>query len=100
MIWLMINQTESMSGTGPTSRSHLILSLRALAIASAIVALASLTVLVVVASIKEVDTLSTVALAVAIVAFVVQIIVSSFRAQSLVRRWCRIKSCMERCDLC
>jgi hypothetical protein len=54
---------------------HLQVPLGALAVASTCIALACLVVLVVVASINDVDTLSTVALALAIIAFVAQLIV-------------------------
>lgn len=64
---------DEFDGVGP---GRLSLSLRGLATASAILAVASLATLVTVASIKDVDALSTVALALALLSFSAQLIVS------------------------
>lgn len=61
--------------SGDDERGVLVVPLRGLAVASAAVALTCLAALVVVASIKDVDTLSTVALSLAVIAFVAQLIV-------------------------
>jgi hypothetical protein len=71
---------QMMKSSGPevpsiTRRSHLIVPLGAIAVGATIIALTCLVVLVVVASTKKVEALPTVALSVAIVAFVVQVIV-------------------------
>ena len=58
-----------------TRRTHLVIDLRTIALAGAVLGIASLGTLVVVASLKNVDALATVALALAIIAFVVQLIV-------------------------
>lgn len=64
-----------MSSGRPSVPENLVISYRAMAVGATIIALASLGTVVVIASINDVDTLSTVALALAIIAFVAQLIV-------------------------
>jgi hypothetical protein len=76
--YINLGQTGAMSS--PASERGIIrLPLSALALGSGVVALASLGTLITVVAIKDVDALSTVALALAIIAFVVQLIVFVFQ---------------------
>jgi Kef-type K+ transport system membrane component KefB len=76
-------------GQQPTHSGSFVLSARAVGVGSAITAVASLAALAIVASLKDADTLSTVALALAVLAFAIQIVVfiaqASTASQQMVR---------------